>query len=93
MLGKAKCTLEREERQIHEFRNVRLTYISSEKLAVVSRNEKQPREILALHSARVDVLSSGEIEVNGFLRSKKKNVYRKCRLVFFGNAVYEREAS
>jgi len=93
MLGKVKCTLKREEPQVHEFRNVRLTYISSEKLAVISRNEKQPREILALHAARVDVLSSGEIEVNGFLRSRKKNLYRKCRLVFLGNAVREREAS
>ena len=93
MLGKVKCTMEKEGASVHEFRNVTLTYISGEKLAVISRNEKQPREILTLHAARVDVLSSGEIEVNGFLRSRKKNVYRKCRLVFLGNAVRQRSAS
>lgn len=94
MQGKAQCKIQDRPDLIHEFSNISLTYISREKLAVISKNGKEPREILSLHGARVDVMSSGEIEVNGFLKKKgEKNVFRKCRIVFYGNAVRAQEAS
>jgi len=93
MPGKILCTVQKETPEVHEFSNITLTYISGERLAVVSRNGEEPREILALSGARVDILSSGEIEVNGFLRRKgEKNQFRKCKLVFRGNAT-QKEAS
>jgi len=93
MTGKAACTVQNALPEILEFDRISLTYIAGERLAVISRNEEEPREILVLHAARVDVLSSGEIEVNGFLcRDEKRKIYRKCKLVFCGNAT-QKEAS
>ena len=94
MQGKAKCTIRDESVRIHEFNNISLTYISSEKLAIISRNGKNPREILSLQAAGVDVLSSGEIEVEGFFcQDEEKKIYRKCRFLFLGNVVREKGAS
>ena len=85
MKGNAVCNLDTSPPEDFEFKNVTLTYISGESLAILSREtrEDRPEEMLVMESVTLDILSRTEIDLKGFVcpKEEEKRFFR-CHVKF-----------
>ena len=94
MKGNATCTFRTTPEKAQQFDNVTLTCIASEELVILSRGpDDDPKEVLCIESARMDVLSDSSIDLEGFvLLGEEEQTFYKC-FVIFSPVMAEKESA
>lgn len=84
MIGNAVCSIDSWPPQKFKLTNVILTFISGEALAILSRESGgDPEEILVLQPAILDIVSSSEIDLEGFVcPDEGEKCFYRCRIKF-----------
>ncbi len=85
MKGKASCILQTVPPEARIFKRCKLTFIGDTGHAILATvNDENPRELLFLECARMNVLSDELVELEGFTRTNvDAGPYTRCSVVFW----------
>lgn len=95
MKGSAKCSFQSQGKEDLHYEDVILTFVSEDRVAIIARPDlREPKELLTLECAHIDILSSSQLELEGFATLKEHNeAFIKCSVEFFPYLKSEHEAA